>query len=299
MNDNPLVSVVVLTYNSSKTVLETLNSIAAQTYKNIELIISDDCSKDDTLKKCKKWELKNKQRFTQIIIIRSNQNTGTAANGNRGANAANGEWLKFIAADDVLLPNCVHSNIDYILTREDVGLVFSKVVPFGNRGIIKEKYRTLEKGYSCMKLNFKDFYILIRIGNFLPASSSFIKKRLFDSLCGFDESIPLLEDWPFWIKAAYNKEHFHFIPIETVKYRMEESSVSLGERSQNYKNCEIRAQEYALYIQRKTNKFLWLYSICNYKHFVWYLKILCLLCLFINPMTYYIKYIEYKVNRFR
>ena len=129
MNDNPLVSVVVLTYNSSKTVLETLNSIAAQTYKNIELIISDDCSKDDTLKKCKKWELKNKQRFTQIIIIRSNQNTGTAANGNRGANAANGEWLKFIAADDVLLPNCVHSNIDYILTRlycESIGQKISK-----------------------------------------------------------------------------------------------------------------------------------------------------------------------------
>lgn len=55
MMKNPLVSVIVITYNSSKYVLETLNSVAAQTYDNIELIISDDCSVDNTVEICRNW----------------------------------------------------------------------------------------------------------------------------------------------------------------------------------------------------------------------------------------------------
>ena len=51
----PLVSVVVITYNSAKFVIETLESVKSQTYKNIELIISDDCSTDDTVERCRLW----------------------------------------------------------------------------------------------------------------------------------------------------------------------------------------------------------------------------------------------------
>jgi alpha-1,3-rhamnosyltransferase len=54
-NQKPLVSVVIITYNSSKYVLETLESAKAQTYQNIELIVSDDCSTDDTVEKCREW----------------------------------------------------------------------------------------------------------------------------------------------------------------------------------------------------------------------------------------------------
>ena len=61
-SSNPLVSVVV-TYNSSATVLETLDSIKNQTYKNIELIITDDFSKDDTVALCQSWVDTNKERF--------------------------------------------------------------------------------------------------------------------------------------------------------------------------------------------------------------------------------------------
>ena len=55
MNNQPLVSVPVITYNSAKFVLETLESIKAQTYQNIELVISDDCSTDNTVQICRDW----------------------------------------------------------------------------------------------------------------------------------------------------------------------------------------------------------------------------------------------------
>lgn len=79
----PLVSVVVVIYNSSQTVIETLESIKAQTYKNIELVISDDDSKDTSVEICKKWVEKNKNRFVRTKIITHTPNTGTSANMNR------------------------------------------------------------------------------------------------------------------------------------------------------------------------------------------------------------------------
>ena len=63
MHTNELISVVVVTYNSEKTVIETLDSIASQTYKNIELIVSDDYSKDDTVKRMKLWIEDHKDFF--------------------------------------------------------------------------------------------------------------------------------------------------------------------------------------------------------------------------------------------
>ena len=91
MNENPLVSVIVITYNSSNTVIETLDSIAAQTYKDIELIISDDCSKDDTVKRIKLWIEEHKDFFVNCRIITTEENTGTVKNLNRGVKASKGE----------------------------------------------------------------------------------------------------------------------------------------------------------------------------------------------------------------
>ena len=112
MNNQPLVSVLVITYNSAKFVLETLESIKAQTYQNIELIISDDCSTDNIVELCQKWVEENKERFVRTQIITSDLNTGVSANGNRGRDACQGEWIKGIAGDDLLMPNCVEDCVE-------------------------------------------------------------------------------------------------------------------------------------------------------------------------------------------
>ena len=113
-DENPLVSIIVITYNSAKYVLETLESAKAQTYQNIELIVSDDCSIDNTVEICREWIEQNKNRFVRTELITIPENTGIPANCNRGVRAAQGEWVKLIAGDDMLDNDCILNYVNYI-----------------------------------------------------------------------------------------------------------------------------------------------------------------------------------------
>lgn len=300
MNENPLVSVVVLTYNSSNTVLETLDSIAAQTYKNIELIISDDCSKDDTVKVCEEWLEKNKCNFVKYRIITISKNTGVSGNANRAYKAASGSWIKVVAGDDILLPECVESNVNYISIHQDAQLVFSKIIPFGSLDYTNSYfYKVFLFGYGCMQMSDREFLYLICLSNFIPASTSFMSKSLFIELGGFDESIPMLEDWPFWIKASSHGVHFHFMPIYTVKYRMLDTSLSIGNNSSVYKLNSLKAIKYAQGIQKRTNILLWFYGYCDKKRISTnrLVSIVAFCGKIINPISYYVKFLHYKAKR--
>ena len=79
----PLVTVAVIAYNSSKTVVETLDSIKNQSYQNLELIVSDDGSTDDTVTVCENWIANHQARFIRTELITVAKNTGTSANINR------------------------------------------------------------------------------------------------------------------------------------------------------------------------------------------------------------------------
>lgn len=114
MRNNPLVSIVIITYNQSKYILETLESTRFQTYHNIELIISDDYSTDNTISICKDWLQKNKDRFINVKLVVPHKNTGTAINCNRGVNASTGKWIKLLAGDDKLPPESINDFVNFV-----------------------------------------------------------------------------------------------------------------------------------------------------------------------------------------
>lgn len=101
--DFPLVTIIVITYKSADYVIDTLESISQQTYKNIELIISDDRSPDNTLEICESWIEKHKNRFSNTIVTKTDRNGGICYNYNNGLKMATGKWIKYIAGDDELI----------------------------------------------------------------------------------------------------------------------------------------------------------------------------------------------------
>lgn len=139
VNSFPLVTIGVLTYNSEKYVIETLESIKSQTYLNIELIISDDCSCDYTVDRCSEWIEKNRGYFVNVLILTVKTNTGTAGNCNRVLAKSNGKWLKFLGADDLLSPSAIENYVRYVTQNSNVYACFAEDIHFvGN--ILENKF---------------------------------------------------------------------------------------------------------------------------------------------------------------
>lgn len=230
----PLVSVNVLMYNSSEYILETLESIKAQTYQNIELIISDDKSTDDTVDICEEWVSKNKSRFESVKILVPKQNTGQSGNYNRAFRAASGEWIKEIDGDDLLLPNCIEDCINYVKENPNAKYVFGKMTGLG------EDKRNIEGVLKRFDYDFfemtpeEQLHRLLYKGNCVPSPTSFYNKQYMLDL-GFecDERIPYMEDWPKWVKLLQLGVKYYYLPIDVASYRVD-SGISTKFPSESY-----------------------------------------------------------------
>jgi len=239
MKSGDIVSVIITSYNSSSFIIETLESVYNQTWENIEIIVTDDCSVDDTVEKCRAWIKKYGERFCHSELIISEANTGVAANANRGLKAASGAWIKFIAADDTLLPRCIEQNMEYQETNPEVRILFSKVSIY-NESFIPENFIEVTEDDShdprsimhpsrnaCSQ--YKMLLVSDRI-HYTP--SAFVNRETLLSEGGYDESIKLMEDYPLWLKLTGKGYKLYFMDSVTVNYRRH--SKALNNKSQNY-----------------------------------------------------------------
>jgi glycosyltransferase involved in cell wall biosynthesis len=224
-------SIIVITYNAEKYVLETLESIHAQTYPHLELIISDDCSSDSTVDLCQGWIDKHGSRFENALIIKSDVNTGISGNCNRGINRANGTWIKIIAGDDLL----VHEAFDIYHDEILKDLKNEKDVYHGrDQDLIDgQLYKDTSEEHGSPELqNFnqkettaeEQYKILLR---FCPVSAptTLIRKSIIDLVGPFDERFKFWEDRPMWLKLTSNGIKMHFINAKIAIYRRHSNSV--------------------------------------------------------------------------
>jgi glycosyltransferase involved in cell wall biosynthesis len=231
--NEPLVSIIVITYNSAKFVLETLESAKAQTYENIELIVSDDASTDDTVEICLNWLNENKDRFVRTELITVPENTGIPANCNRGLHAAKGEWVKFIAGDDALMPGCIFDNVNYIKSKTNITLLASKAKTYleffiENNFISEYPTEEIITSFFHEQASSDQQYNALLRKNVINANSVFIKKSIIIEAGYFDEEFKLIEDYPMWLKLTRNGHKVHFMNSTTVLYRMRNDSLSLN-----------------------------------------------------------------------
>lgn len=220
---HPLVSIVAACYNHARFLEETLDSIAAQTYPNIELIITDDGSKDDSISIIGEWMQANPQ--ANATLIANPQNEGICKTFNKGLRQSHGKYFQVIACDDVMLPHKIETQVAALEAASlDICMVHS------DAHVMNEKSQTIHDSF----WDFWDFQIptaptlleqLIE-QNTILAPSVLLRREVVVAEGGYDENL-CYEDWDLWLRLA-QKYTFFKLPNPLVYYRHFSTSTSQG-----------------------------------------------------------------------
>lgn len=195
----PLVSIIFPTYNREHIIDRAIESVLNQTYNNIELIIVDDASDDNTEAVVKSFNDK------RIMYIRHNRNKGCASARNTGINAAKGRYIAFQDDDDVWVRDKLEKQMEVMLNvSPQVGVVYSpfKRIKNNRQFIIPDNSISNKEGYILRQL---------LTGNFINLQVALVKKECFDTIGLFDEELLSLSDWDLWIRIA---KHYEFAFFE-------------------------------------------------------------------------------------
>lgn len=198
--NKPLISVIIPTYNSIKTLGETLNSVIKQTYRPIEVLIINDGSTDDLLNFVKPFL----DQYSFIHII-SQENRGLAATRNTGINYSRGDFLAFIDADDIWLPEKLEKHAEHLLNNPSVGVSFSPAF-FIDEFSAPIFYKTKPP---LTNISSSDILFFNPVG---CGSTPVIRKKVFNDIayideknnrrCFFDENFRQSEDIECWTRIS-------------------------------------------------------------------------------------------------
>lgn len=220
---NKIVTVAVITYHSAHTVLETLNSIVSQVYgpENIELIISDDGSKDSTVKVIEEWLSEHGSRFYRVKFFANEVNGGISKNCNIAWRAATSEWIKTIAGDDLLVENALAIYMAEVEKNPEIKCCFSRVKKFTKNHVLEVGSDKNMRRFFSHSAEKQYRYLIIR--NIIYAPTSFINRKVLDEVGYADERYRMIEDLPLWLKISKAGHRLSLIDMALVKYRISES----------------------------------------------------------------------------
>ena len=218
MQNFPLVSVICLSYNHEAYVVEALNSVINQTYPNVELLIADDCSTDNSVEVIQNW-LEN---HPEVDFLTNEKNLGNTKTFNQLAKKAKGEFIIDLAADDILLPNCVENQIKTFQNSKykNLGIVYGNLIEVDEKENFISNYYTEEDHPES-----GDIYKMV-IGRTtkICSVSSMIKKSVLEKLGYYDENLAY-EDLDLWIRTSRDFD-FEYIPEILAKKRVLFNSLS-------------------------------------------------------------------------
>ncbi len=218
----PLVSVIMPTYNHAKFIGKAIGSVLNQTYKNFELIIIDNYSGDETEKIVASY------KDDRIIYLKFSNNGVIAASRNHGIKRSHGEYIAFLDSDDWWYPNKLLVASKY-LNRADIF--------FHNLHIFRQNRKSFAK-FKGRKLNSPVFVDLMTKGNALATSSVIVKKEILNSVNLFSEDKKLIavEDFDTWLKISMKTQKFFYISKTLGAYWQHDSNTSTASFEQYNRN---------------------------------------------------------------
>jgi teichuronic acid biosynthesis glycosyltransferase TuaG len=223
MQSKELVSVIMPAYNASNYIEEAIASVVVQTYVDWELIIVDDGSTDTTAEKVQTW-LEKESRIQ--YYYQDNGKQGKARN--LGISKSKGEYLAFLDADDLWMPEKLEIQIEQI-KQNNIDLVFSDSYRFVNKEVMDVSRRmnvktTFFSGKKALQLFLE--------ANRIPILTVLVKKEKVEAVGCFSESMDIqnAEDYHLWLKLLISNAKFYSFDAVLAKYRLHNNSVTAQDK---------------------------------------------------------------------
>ena len=214
-NQLPLVSVGVASFNNCNYLRETLESIRLQTYKNIELLIVDDASSDESVKIAEEW-LAEYPEVNGRLVVHSN-NMGVCRVCNDLITQTTGEFICLIGSDDIYLPDKLAIQVPLLLsTPPEVGVIFSAVEAIGPKG------EAISTPPEWSNVSEGQVFLALLKQNFVLAMGTLIRRACFEKVGLYDENLSY-EDLDMWLRIARDFE-FKYVNEVSAKYRIHPKS---------------------------------------------------------------------------
>ena len=214
MKEKSLVSVIIPAYNAAPYISEAIESVIAQTYPAVEIIVVDDGSTDATKDTVHAYWKEGK------IIYIYQENKGLSAARNAGIRAAQGEYIALLDSDDIFLPSKIERQVAYLESHSACDICYCDIYHFYDH----EPDRLLKLQYSYY--SGKDVFPHLLWKNFINPLSVVFRRSVFEQCGYFNEAMRRSEDWEYWVRAAHYGAQFHFLPEILAKYRMRKGSLT-------------------------------------------------------------------------
>jgi glycosyltransferase involved in cell wall biosynthesis len=242
----PLVSIILPTHNGSRFIKKSIESCLSQSYKNLELIVVDDCSTDDTDVIVEEY-IKADNR---VKLIRNQKNLKLPLSLNKGFDAASGEFLTWTSDDNYYSDHAIETMVDFLIHNQDHVLVYS------NYTIIDENDQIVgEKKFHDVNLSMVKW---------LGCGACFLyQKSLHDQLKGYDPSAFLIEDYDFFLRGLLVGKYKYMERTDLYHYR-----VHSGSLTSLYGHYNIDLMK--IVVERRLSQLI---SICSHTDkILWYRK---------------------------
>jgi glycosyltransferase involved in cell wall biosynthesis len=226
----PLVTVICLVYNHQKFIKKALESVYFQTYPNLEIILVDDASQDQSVAMIEKFlsEIPHYQAVYEanqqntptrnIQFIQNKTNQGNCASFNLAFGRSKGKYVIDFATDDVLLDERIAKQVEIFENLpENYGVIFSNALEIDEKDhILKYHFAVNENQKTIEKIPQGDIYQAILEKYFISTPTMLIKRSILEKLNGYDESLSY-EDFDFWVRSARICQYFYQDEVTTLK----------------------------------------------------------------------------------
>lgn len=232
MNPQPLISIICLCYNHAKFIEKTLNSVKTQSYKNIELIIVDDKSTDNSVQLIQQWIPLNPELQTQLIINPSN--SGNTKSFNKALKLSKGSFIVDLAGDDMLNTNFVKHQLEGFNSSlyPNTGVVFCNVERIDEDDHHISFHFDISKDQKTKNVPPDGMIYDRLLHSYLINPASMMSKReVFETLDGYDERLAY-EDFDFWIRSSRT---FHYQYVDDILVQKRTVRSSLGHQFEGKK----------------------------------------------------------------